>query len=52
MSPLKVAVTDSIIHTSDEQGVIERTCTELIFHAANRFACTQLHARFYLNPRG
>jgi hypothetical protein len=43
---------DDIIHTLDEQGITQRTCVELIFHAANRYACTAPERRFYLNPKG
>ena len=38
---LKVAYSplSRIIHTTDEQGLVCRTPRDLIYHAANRYAC-------------
>lgn len=38
-----------IVHTIDEQGLVERNLIDLIAHAANRAACRDFSLRMFLN---
>ena len=41
------------VHTTDEQGLIERSLIDLIAHAANRYASRTPGAAFFLSmPKG
>lgn len=39
----------NVVHTTDEQGLCKRTIRELIFHAANRHACTNVGLHFFFD---